>query len=159
MEKLFRIQDILQKDAIVINIKATNKIEMLTQMASYLSVVYDLKDQSTIVKKILDREAEMSTGIGFGIAIPHARIEGVDRVLMVAARSMQGIEFGAIDEQPVHLIFMMISPKSASVPYTHILSSLSRIMSYEEVRQSLLETKTAEAFLSIITRGEDKYVE
>jgi mannitol/fructose-specific phosphotransferase system IIA component (Ntr-type) len=159
MENLLRIQDVLKKDAIIINIQASDKIELLTQMGSYLAVLYNLKNQSTIIQKILDREAEMSTGIGYGIAIPHARIEGVEGVYMVAAQSVQGIEFGAIDEQPVHLIFMMISPKNASIPYTHILSSLSRIMSYEEMRQSLIETKSADAFLSIIARGEDKYVE
>jgi mannitol/fructose-specific phosphotransferase system IIA component (Ntr-type) len=78
---------------------------------------------------------------------------------MIAARSVKGIEFDAIDEQPVHLVFMMISPANASNQYTQILSSLSRIMSYEDIRKSLMETETPEEFLNIISRGEDKYVE
>jgi mannitol/fructose-specific phosphotransferase system IIA component (Ntr-type) len=139
--------------------EAPNKTELLTQMAKYLASHYDIKNQSLVVQKILDREADMSTGIGFGIAIPHARIEGIDRVYMIAARSVKGIEFDAIDEQPVHLIFMMLSPTNASSQYTQILSSLSRIMSYEDIRQSLIHTDIAEDFLNIISRGEDKYVE
>jgi mannitol/fructose-specific phosphotransferase system IIA component (Ntr-type) len=154
-----RIQDILPKNAIIGNLEAPNKIELLTQMAKYLTSLYDLKDPALIVQKILDREAEMSTGIGFGIAIPHARIEGIDRVFMIAARTVKGIEFDAIDEQPVHLIFMMLSPSNASTQYTQILSSLSRIMSYEEIRKDLAETDDPEKFLSVITHGEDKYVE
>lgn len=154
-----RIQDILPKNAIIGNLEAPNKIELLTQMAKYLTSLYDLKDPALIVQKILDREAEMSTGIGFGIAIPHARIEGIDRVFMIAARTVKGIEFDAIDEQPVHLIFMMLSPSNASTQYTQILSSLSRIMSYEEIRKDLVETDDPEKFLSVITHGEDKYVE
>ncbi len=129
------------------------------QMAQYLASLYDLKDKAMVVQKILDREAEMSTGIGFGIGIPHARMEGLDRVYMIAARITKGIEFDAIDEQPVHLIFMMLSPANTSSPYTQILSSLSRIMSYEEIRQSLIEADSAESFLAVIARGEDKYVE
>jgi len=154
-----RIQDILQKNAIIINLEAADKTELLTQMAKYLSSLYDLANPALIIQKIIDREAEMSTGIGFGIAIPHARIEGIDRVFMIAARSVKGIEFDAIDEQPVHLIFMMLSPANASNQYTQILSSLSRIMSYEDVRQSLITTDVAEDFLTIIARGEDKYVQ
>jgi PTS system fructose-specific IIC component len=154
-----RIQDILQKNAIILNLEASGKINLLIQMAQYLASLYDLKDKDMVVQKILDREAEMSTGIGFGIAIPHARVEGIDRVYMVAARLIKGIEFNAIDEQPVHLIFMMLSPANATSPYTQILSSLSRIMSYEEIRQSLIETDSPESFLNVISRGEDKYVE
>ena len=154
-----RIQDILQKNAVIINLEAPNKTELLTQMAKYLASLYDLKDQALVVQKILDREAEMSTGIGYGIAIPHARIDGIDRVYMIAARSVKGIEFDAIDEQPVHLVFMMLSPSNASSQYTQILSSLSRIMSYEEVRKGLIETDDPEKFLSVIAHGEDKYVE
>jgi fructose-specific phosphotransferase system IIA component len=154
-----RVQDILQKNAVIINLEASNKTELLIQIAQYLASLYDLKDKAMVVQKIMDREAEMSTGIGFGIAIPHARVEGIERVYMVAARLVKGIEFDAIDEQPVHLIFMVLSPANASNPYTQILSSLSRIMSYEEIRQSLIEAETPETFLNVIARGEDKYVD
>ena len=154
-----RIQDILQKNAIILNLEAVNKTELLKQMAQYLASLYDLKDKAIIVQKILDREAEMSTGIGFGIAIPHARVEGIDRVFMIAGRLFKGIEFNAIDEQPVHLVFMMLSPANTTNPYTQILSALSRIMSYEEIRQSLIQTDSPESFLNVIARGEDKYVE
>jgi len=154
-----RIQDILQKNAVIINLEASNKTELLTQMAKYLASLYDIQNPALVIQKIIDREAEMSTGIGFGIAIPHARIESIDKVFMVAARSVKGIEFEAIDEQPVHLIFMMLSPANASNQYTQILSALSRIMSYEDIRQSLIETDVAENFLTIIARGEDKYVQ
>ncbi len=154
-----KIQDILQKNGIITNLDSVNKSELLAQMGKYLASLYDLKDPDLIVRKILDREAEMSTGIGYGIAIPHARIEGIDHVCMIAGRNVKGIDFNAIDEQPVHLIFMMLSPANASSQYTQLLSSLSRIMSYEEIRNSLVETEDPEEFLNVIIRGENKYVE
>ena len=154
-----KIQDILQKNGILTNLESTDKTAILSQMGKYLASLYDIKDQEHIVRKILDREAEMSTGIGYSIAIPHARVEGIDKLYMIAGRSVKGIDFNSIDEQPVHLIFMMLSPANASSQYTRILSSLSRVMSYEEIRSSLIESDDAEKFLGIIAAGENKYVE
>ena len=154
-----KIQQILQKNGILVDLKASDKSEALTQIAGYLVSLYDLKPAQEIVDKILERESEMSTGIGFGIAIPHARINGIDRLYMVAARIVGGIEFNAIDEQPVFLIFMMISPAGTSADHTRVLSSLSRIMSYEEIRRRLMDADSGEAFLDVVAKGEDKYVQ
>jgi PTS system fructose-specific IIC component len=154
-----KIRDLLSRNSILIDLQGTDKIELLTQMAGYMISLYTLTEPQVITRKILDREAEMSTGIGFGIAIPHARIAQVDRLYMIAARSTQGVDFSAIDEQLVHLIFMMVSPANASTEHTQILSSLSRIMSYEDMRKKLLAATTAELFLDLIIKGEDKYVE
>ena len=154
-----KIQDLLQKNCIIIDLKEVDKMEVLSQMARYMASLFNLPDPSSITQKILDRETEMSTGIGYGIAIPHARIGTIDRLYMVTARSTKGIEFNAIDEQPVHLIFMMISPTSTSTEHTHILSSLSRIMSYEDMRNKLLSAETPELFLDTLVKGENKYVE
>ena len=154
-----KIRDLLQKNSILIGLESTDKKEILSQMAHYMASIYNLSDGAVITRNILDREADMSTGIGFGIAIPHARVDSVGRVYMIAARLINGIDFNAIDEQPVHLIFMIISPANASAEHTQILSALSRIMSYENMRKKLLTAETAEQFLELIINGEDKYVE
>jgi PTS system fructose-specific IIC component len=78
---------------------------------------------------------------------------------MVAARSLKGIDFTAIDGQPVHLIFMIISPANSSTDHMQVLSSLSRIMSYEDLRKKLLAAKKPEQFLDLLVKGENKYVE
>lgn len=154
-----KIQDLVHKNSIIIDLKNTAKAEVLDQMARFMCSIYNLQDPDSISRKILERESDMSTGIGFGIAIPHARLTGIDRLYMVAARSVEGIDFNSLDEQPVHLIFMMVSPASTSTEHTQILSSLSRIMSYEDVRRKLLQAQSPEAFLDILVKGEDKYVE
>jgi mannitol/fructose-specific phosphotransferase system IIA component (Ntr-type) len=154
-----KIQDILQKNSILIDLNSTDKQEVLSQMARFMASLHDLPNGESIDQKILERESDMSTGIGYGIAIPHARITGIDRLYMVAGRSNQGIEFNAIDEQPVHLLFMMISPTNTSSDHTQILSSLSRIMSYEDVRKKLLTADSTELFLDIIIKSENKYVD
>lgn len=154
-----KLQDLLKRNSILIDLEGKNKIELLTQIAHFMISLNSLPDGDAITHKILERENDVSTGIGYGIAIPHARISGIDHLCMVAARCREGIEFNAIDEQPVALIFMMVSPANTSIDYTQILSSLSRIMSYEEVRTKLLTAETSESFLEIITKSENKYVE
>lgn len=154
-----KIRDLLSKNSILIDLHGTDKNEVLTQMAQYMSSIYNLPEADLITRKILEREADMSTGIGFGIAIPHGRIDKVDRVHMIAAQSLAGIGFNSIDEQPVNLIFMIISPANNSSEHTQVLSSLSRIMSYEGIRKKLLAATTPEVFLDLLIKGEDKYVE
>jgi PTS system fructose-specific IIC component len=154
-----KLQELLTKNSIIIDLSQNNKIEFLTQMAHFLISMNGLSGADEVAAKILERESEMSTGIGYGIAIPHARISGIDRLYMVAARSTEGLDFNAIDEQPVFLVFMMISPANTSIEHTQILSSLSRIMSYEEVRTKLLKAEDSEQFLDVITKSENKYIE
>jgi mannitol/fructose-specific phosphotransferase system IIA component (Ntr-type) len=154
-----RVQDILQKNSILIELASTDKQEVLTQMARYMVSLHDIPNGDSIAQKILERESDMSTGIGYGIAIPHGRINGIDKLYMIAGRSDKGIEFNAIDEEPVHLIFMMISPANTSTDHTNILSVLSRIMSYEDVRTKLLTADSADSFLDIIIKSENKYVD
>ena len=156
---MVKIRDLLSKNSILIDLQGSDKLALLTQMADYMCSLYNLPDKQMVIQKILKREAELSTGIGFGIAIPHARVPQVDRIHMIAARSIQGIDFNAIDEQAVHLIFMMVSPANTSSEHTQILSSLSRIMSYEDMRKKLLTAANADQFLDLIIKGEDKYVE
>jgi PTS system fructose-specific IIC component len=127
-------------------------------MGKYLCTLYDLKNSDLIIQKILERESQVSTGIGYGIAIPHARVEGIENIYMIASKLAKGIEYNAIDDQPVHLVFMMVSPLVASVNYTNILSSLSRILSFEEIRKNLLEAEDAEKFLNIIIEAENKHI-
>jgi mannitol/fructose-specific phosphotransferase system IIA component (Ntr-type) len=154
-----KIQDLLQQNSILADLTGTTKNDILTAMATFMASRYGLPDGEDIGRRIIEREGEMSTGIGYGIAIPHARIPGIDCLYLIAGRSKAGIEFNAIDEQPVHLLFMMVSPEHTSAEHTQILSKLSRIMSYEDVRKRLLSVKTAEQFLDVIIKSENKYVD
>jgi len=154
-----KVQDLLRKNAILTDIQPTDKNEVLHQMVLFMASLYGLPDPEGISRRIIERELDISNGIGYGIAIPHARIPGIDQLFLIAGRSIAGIEYNAIDEMPVHLLFMMVSPKNTSAEHTQVLSKLSRIMSYEDVRSKLLDVKTAEQFLDIVIKSENKYVD
>ncbi|MDR3013631.1 MAG: PTS sugar transporter subunit IIA [Chitinispirillales bacterium] len=155
---MIKIQDLLQKNSIIIDFQSKDKFEAIGSLARFLCQINGLADADEIVSKIIDREMEMSTGIGYGIAIPHARLVGIDRLYMVVARSVEGLEFNSLDEQAVNLIFVMISPANTSAEHTQVLSALSQIMSYEDVRARLLQTETSEDFIDIIASAENKYI-
>jgi mannitol/fructose-specific phosphotransferase system IIA component (Ntr-type) len=156
---LVRLQDILPKNGILLDLKAQGKTDLLSQMGNYLASLYNLGNTEMIEKKLLERETEMSTGIGFGIAIPHARVNGIDRVYIISARTAENIEYEAIDEQPVRLVFMLISPANTTTEHTMVLSALSRTMSYEEVRTSLLKAPDVDTYHQVIAQSENKYVQ
>ncbi len=153
-----KLHELLPRNAILLGFNPADKADALSQMGKYMASLYDLGAPDPIVERLLQRESEMSTGIGFGIAIPHARVDGIDRLYMVAARTVDALEFDAIDGQPVHLIFMLLTPTNTASDHSRILATLSKIMSYEEVRTSLQTSETAERFLDVLINGEDKYV-
>lgn len=153
-----KIQDILFRNAILIDLKPAKKNDVITQIGQFLASIHNIKNPATLVQKMLEREAAVSTGIGFGIAIPHARTNLVDQICMVSARCVQGIEFDSLDEQPVYLIFMLASPPDKSDELRNILSSLSKIMSFEDRREKLLAASDPETFLNLIVDGENKYI-
>lgn len=153
-----KLQDILEKRGILIDLKAEDKTALLSQMCRYIASLYDIKDPDGLITKVVERESAMSTGIGFGIAIPHARLDTVDQIYMIAARCADPIDFNAIDDNPVRLVFLLVSPANTSSDHTRALSALSKIMSYEEVRRELVKASNADAFLSSIIQAENKYV-
>ncbi|MDR2577344.1 MAG: PTS sugar transporter subunit IIA [Chitinispirillales bacterium] len=154
---MVKIQNLIQKNGIIIDLKSTNKFEAISDIARFMCRVNGLANADEVADMIVEREMQMSTGIGYGIAIPHARLLGVDRLYMAAARSAAGIEFEALDGAAVNLIFMLISPANTSTDHTQALSRLSSIMSHEEIRLELAQAGTPEQFLDILVRAENRY--
>jgi mannitol/fructose-specific phosphotransferase system IIA component (Ntr-type) len=156
---MIKIRELIRENGVITDLKASDKLEAIRSMASFTCSTGGLDRAEEVAAKVLEREEEMSTGIGFGIAIPHARLTGIDRLYMAAARSATGIEYDSLDGLAVNLIFMLVSPESIPTAHTEVLSSLSRMLSYEEVRRGLSAADTAKEFADILARAEEKYVE
>jgi PTS system nitrogen regulatory IIA component len=109
---------------IIANLKAQSRKEALIELAGLFQ---DL-NQEVLVSALLERESLGTTAIVSGMALPHAKIEGLDDILIAVGRSKAGIQWGARDGQPVHLIFVMIAPQKAAASYLQTLSSLSLVL-------------------------------
>jgi len=156
---MIKIRELIRANCVVADLKAADKLEAIVSVARFVCSIGGLDRSEEVAGKLLEREEEMSTGIGFGIAIPHARLTGIDRLYMVAARSAEGIEFDSLDGLAVNLIFTLVSPENIPTAHTEVLSALSRMLSYDEVRRGLLSAGTAGEFADILAKAEEKYVE
>lgn len=107
-------------------------------------------DRDQALADLLAREEETTTGVGKGIGIPHAKTAGVDRPTIVFARSEQGVDFDAMDGEPATLLFMLLVPESGATDHLTILSSLSRALMDEGVRDRLHEVETSAAAVDVI---------
>lgn len=109
-----------------------------------------LSDKETFKDEILNREKQSTTGVGDGVAIPHAKTKAVKEAAIAFGRSIEGIDYEALDGQPSHLFFMIAAPEGANDTHLQALARLSTILMRKEIRQQLLEAKTEEEILSII---------
>lgn len=144
--------DILARDQIVPELQATNRWEAIDELLNTLVTCGKIKDEhrsaiSAVVKK---RETSMSTGIGFGIGIPHASTDLIYEVVGALGRSHKGVNFDALDNQPVNLVMLFLVPQGQFQKHLHTLANIAKLLHKKEFRQALEEAKDAEAMYQII---------
>ncbi len=148
----------IEKKALKLDLEASNKEEALDELVGLLCDAYKLKERGTILEAIRTREEKQSTGIGMGLAVPHAKTPVVDRLYVAFGRSVEGIDFDSIDGGKAHLFFILVSPRDVSGPHIKALAGISRLVKHEEFRQGLLECSDAKRWLELVRKAEAKYL-
>lgn len=149
-----RIADHAAADLIVTGLEARGKDDLLERMVDLLVRAGRLHQSDGLMRELHKREQVMSTGIGGGIALPHALSDDLDGLVVVFARTKDPIEFEALDSSPVDLIFMLAGPKRSSNVYVKLLARVSRLLQREDFKQRLREAATADDILEAF-RSED----
>ena len=149
-----RIADYAAADLIATGLEARSKDDILEQMVGMLVRGGRVPASEVLMRELLKREHIMSTGIGGGIALPHALSDDVQDLVMVFAHTQKPIDFQALDAQPVDLVFMLVGPKSASSIYLKLLARVSRLLQNESFKQRLRGATTPEQILGVF-RAED----
>ncbi|MFQ5766132.1 MAG: PTS IIA-like nitrogen regulatory protein PtsN, partial [Rhodospirillales bacterium] len=144
------INDLLVPDSVVADLKATSKKQALQDLARIAADVSGLHER-TVFDVLMERERLGTTGVGNGIAIPHGKLPNLDRLYGLFARLKQPIDFQAIDERPVDLIFVLLAPESAGADHLKALARISRLLRNQSVRDKLRGTDNAEALFAILT--------
>jgi mannitol/fructose-specific phosphotransferase system IIA component (Ntr-type) len=144
--------DILQKDQIIIELKASNRWEAIDELIGRLVECGKIKPENreqiaAVVKK---RETSMSTGIGFGIGIPHASTDLIYDVVGAFGRSTKGVNFDALDNQPVHLVMLFLVPQGQFQKHLHTLANIAKLLHNKDFRAGLEQAPDAEMMLKII---------
>ena len=109
-----KISDFLSVESVIPVLMSRDKTSAIEEMADWLASCYPQLDSKKVLDVLLDRERISTTAIGEGVAIPHGKLAGVDRVLGVFARSPEGVDFASMDGEPTHLFFALIAPENAA---------------------------------------------
>jgi PTS system nitrogen regulatory IIA component len=148
------IGDILDRSAISLRVSAANKRQALAVISEIAGRNFGL-DVGEVLDALTDREAAGSTGVGHGVAAPHARLEGLQRMRSVFVRLEHPVEFDAVDDQPVDLLFALFAPKDAGAEHLRALARVSRLLRQASVRERLRQARTADAIHAILVQEID----
>ena len=151
-----RITDLLDKRSISLNGAPKSKEEALDQVVALMTKSGKINDEEAYRKQVYAREEESTTGIGEGIAIPHGKCDAVDRPGLAAMVVKNGVDFDALDGEPVTLIFLIAAPNTEDNVHLDVLSKLSVLMMDEDFSDSLRNAGSVEEFLEIIDKADDE---
>jgi PTS system nitrogen regulatory IIA component len=147
------IRDLLQPEAVVADLKAANKKQLLQELARHASKITGVNDRK-IFETLLERERLGSTGVGSGIAIPHGKLSDFKRLYGVFARLDRPVDFDSIDEQPVDLIFLLLAPEGAGADHLKALARVSRLLRDSSMCDKLRGAETADGLYMVLTQSE-----
>jgi len=152
-----KITDFLTVQTIIPALSSREKNSALEEMANWLVSYHRHLNKQTVLTVLLEREKISTTAIGEGVAIPHGKLPGVERVLGVFARSPQGVDFASLDGGPTYLFFVLIAPENAAADHLKALARISRLLKDEAFRRRLMEGQTSQELFNIIAEEDEKF--
>jgi mannitol/fructose-specific phosphotransferase system IIA component (Ntr-type) len=149
------LTEILQPDRVVVPLAARDKNGVITELARVL-VENTPAPLDEVLSAIEERESVLSTGIGFGVAIPHARCPAVRELTMVGGVSPTPVPFDSIDGEPVRLFFLIVGPESSAGLHVKLLSRIARLVRRDGLRKQLMESRTPDEFYRTLLEAEER---
>ena len=147
------IDNFIDQDSILLDLKSSSKRQALMELSKHMADNKNLSDRE-IFNVLLEREKLGSTGIGRGIAIPHGKLKGLDRICGCFVRLNKPIDFESIDKKPVDLIFLLLAPEDSGVQHLKALALMSRIMGKNNFCNKLRSSESAESIFSLLTKDQ-----
>lgn len=144
------IFQLLSPDGVLANLKANGKKQALQELAARAARITGQHERA-IFDTLLERERLGTTGVGNGIAIPHGRLAGLDKLYGLFARVERPIDFDSIDEMPVDLIFLLLAPEAAGADHLKALARVSRLLRDKAVCEKLRGAESADAIYALLT--------
>ncbi len=131
------LSKILTPDRIRVPLAATDKVGVISELIDLLAASGALLNRDAALDAVLKREAERTTGIGYGLAIPHGKSDGVEHLAMAAGKPAKPVDFQSLDGRPVSFIVLLVSPPDQTGPHIQALAKISRLMNIEEFRHAV----------------------
>ena len=152
-----KVHELLNTNNILTEFKTENKNDVINELVDLLKGDKRVLDLEDIRKCVFEREEKMSTGVGKGFAIPHGKTNSVEDILAAFGKNESPIEYNSLDEEPVHLVFLLIGKENLLAKHIKLLSRISRMMNNEEFRKKLIQAKNKETILQLFQEEEQSY--
>ena len=144
------LAQLLVPGAVAVPLKASSKDAALEELCNLLAFTGMVPDAAAALWAVSAREQIASTGCGLGVALPHARLQGLDKAVLAVGLSKPGIDFGAVDGRPVHIFFLIVGPHNNPEAYLRLLSQIAQLLKEQEFRNALLSCETAHAVIGLL---------
>lgn len=151
-----KISDILDNNSIIVNLRSKDKKGVLEELAASISKRTG-RDTKDIVRVLLEREHLGSTGIGGGIGIPHGKLDGINSIVVGFGLSREGVDFDSLDNKPVHIFFLLITPANSTGIHLSVLAQISRLLKQSHFKENLLKAESSEEIEKIITSVDEDF--
>jgi len=151
-----KLSEILTPECIISDLKAHDKKGALEELSGIITAQEPSLNKGYLLQVLLERERLGSTGIGEGIALPHGKVRKLDRLLVSFGRSLEGLSFDSIDEQPVYLFFLLVAPENSAGAHLQALAKISRFLKDNRFRQRLMDAKSSEEIYNIIVEKDEE---
>ncbi|NNF03371.1 MAG: PTS sugar transporter subunit IIA [Rhodothermales bacterium] len=149
-----QISDFFSAQTVAVDLRAADKDALIDAMIDLLSSHERVKDLEEVRRAVKERESMMSTGVGKGLALPHAKSEAVSDTVAALATLENPVEYGSIDDEPVRIAFLLVGTPDAKSQHVKVLSRVSRLMNRESIRASLLRSTTPAELLDTFREAE-----
>ncbi len=151
------IRDLLQQNLIIEELKATDKNGAIAEFAQLLLSAGKVRDADELVRVLRERESLGSTGIGDGIAIPHAKLPFLREMIVAFGKSSKGVDFHSVDGKPAHLFFLLVAPDDNPGEHLRTLARISRILKNRALREQLMRASPRGEIQRLIAEEDGKY--
>lgn len=152
-----KLHHYLRPELVLTDLRTDGVSDTLRRMVDRLAEEGLISDAGTVLDALLEREASQSTGLGGGIAIPHAVCSDLEETLIELALAPDGVEFGALDEEPVHLFFLLLSPPEHSGTHIKLLARIARLMRQPGFLDELLDARTPEGVIQRVRSTDEEH--
>jgi PTS system fructose-specific IIC component len=147
------ISELLPPEAVILQLESAEKVAVIKELTRLLGSDV-VADEKALLEAILRRENLESTGIGMGVALPHARTPAVRRTALAFGRSEQGVDFNSLDNKPCHLVFLIVAPEDRKTEYIMTLARVSKLLRRRDVGSELGRAKTPADVLEVFRSHE-----
>ena len=148
------LSELVTPQRIKVPLVSTSKQAIIAELVDVLAANGDLNDRDKVLQAVLEREKVKSTGIEFGLALPHGKSSGVNELVLAIGKPAVGVDFQSVDGQPSTLIFLLVSPLDKTGPHIQALAKISRLVSVNNFRNKLLAATSAKELYQVIKDNE-----